>query len=91
MELCECGCGKPVLSAVARRLPECKRRLMVERRRLTRTQTRSTGRRALVHSRATGEVRAPRLVCKVCFDLSERRGRTCYGCGLPWAPERRSA
>ena len=87
MKLCQCGCGREVLSPVALRLPECKRRLMVERRRLSRQETKATGPRRVVYS----ESRPARLVCKVCFDLSERRERVCPGCGLPWAPERRSA
>ena len=85
--LCQCGCGRPLEEAGTRTLAECKRRMTAERRKRIRAETKGTGRRALVFS----EARPARPVCKVCWNLSERRGRVCHGCGLPWAPERKLA
>lgn len=74
---CLCGCGEPVVTRNpnAVYLPECRKRV----RRARSLEVRSTGKRPLVQ----GGGRTPKLVCKVCFDLSERRGRTCHGCPLP--------
>lgn len=87
MKLCHCGCGSPITSPWAKFLPACHRRAKT----LRRLELKSLARRALVRGPKVEPMSPRRLVCKVCFDLSERRESTCKGCGLPWALERRSA
>jgi hypothetical protein len=87
VKLCYCGCGQPVSQPHCKYLPACQKRAKAQRR----LEHKSLSRRSIVMGTRSAPMKPKKAVCKVCFDLSERRERVCPGCGLPWAVERRSA
>lgn len=84
-KLCRCGCGRPTESARKHYTRECKAVV-----RANRYKSQSPLRLHRPASNATDPPRTPVRICRVCFDLLERRIGTCSGCGREWAPEGRT-
>ena len=95
---CACGCGEIVRSKSneAKQLTrECRRRRQTERQLIARkkerdSRTNLTAREVSPHPVRlnTDPAHKPSKVCRVCFNLPERRAETCPGCGQHWAAER---
>ena len=86
--ICACGCRQPLtgMGSWARYLPECRKRCRAALRKELQSLP---GRLTMTGKRLAGEPeRRKRSLCKVCFDLPERREGTCKGCGREHAKER---
>ena len=91
--ICSCGCGRSFESqsnAAKYFATECRRKRTNRDRRKRAAGTALSAGEVTVHPVRlnTDPAHKPSKVCRVCFNLPERRDDLCAGCGQPWAAER---